>query len=260
MDAAALTMNVCCATFSRPGSRETNQDSTGETAVAAGRIFIVADGAGGHFGGAVASRTVVDVITSSLESLPAFDHEAVAAAIDAATTEVRRQQSSDHALGNMSSTVTVLCIDTAGEQACWGHLGDSRIYHFRRGVIEDVTRDHSVVQSLMDAGIYTQGDVRDHGDRSVLYAAIGSEGESRPALAGPVTLQDGDAFLLCSDGVWDVLRDQRLEALLRRSGSAEEWISAIEQAVVAAQHPGQDNFSAIAVWIGEPDAITVFGE
>jgi serine/threonine protein phosphatase PrpC len=252
-------MDVCCAAFSRPGSRDSNQDSTGEAATPAGRIFVVADGAGGHLGGAIASRVVVDAVTASLRARPGFDHDAVAAAIDAATLEVRRQQKDDRTLVNMSSTVTVLCIDAAGERACWGHLGDSRIYHFRRGIIEAITRDHSVVQSLMDAGIYSPGDVRDHADRSVLFAAIGSEGESRPAVAGPVALQDGDAFLLCSDGVWDVLRDHRLEALLRRSGSAGEWIAAIEQEVIAGNHLAQDNFSAIAVWIGSPEAITVFG-
>jgi serine/threonine protein phosphatase PrpC len=252
-------MDVRRAAFSRPGSRETNQDSSGEAALPAGRCFIVADGAGGHRGGAVASRLVVDTIVGALREEAAFDADALRAAIEAASAKVCEQQKADPAFSNMSSTVVVLCIDAAGENAWWGHLGDSRIYHFRRGIIESISKDHSVVQSLIDAGVYKSGDVRGHLDRSLLFAAIGSEGDTSPTVTGPVALQDGDAFLLCSDGVWEGLQDARVETLLRRSGSVDEWNAAIEHAVVAADKPNQDNYSAIAIWVGSPEAITVFG-
>ena len=252
-------MDVRRAAFSRPGSRETNQDSVGEATLSAGQCFIVADGAGGHRGGAVASRLVVDKIIATLGGETAFGADVLRTAIAAASAELNAHQKLDVALSNMSSTVAVLCVDGAGETAWWGHLGDSRIYHFRRGIIESTTKDHSVVQSLIDAGVYKSGDVRGHLDRSLLFAAIGSEGDTLPTLAGPVTLQDGDAFLLCCDGVWEGLHEQQMETLLRRSGSVEEWSAAIEHAVFAQDKPNQDNFSAIAIWIGSPEAITVFG-
>jgi PPM family protein phosphatase len=252
-------MDVRRAVFSRPGTRETNQDSWGEATLPAGRCFIVADGAGGHRGGAVASHVVVDTIIATLKARKEFEPEATQAAINAASAELGRQQKLDAALSNMSSTVVTLCIDAAAEHACWGHLGDSRIYHFRRGLVQSVTKDHSVVQSLMDAGVYKDGDVRSHPDRSVLFAAVGSEGDTLPTVADRIALEDGDAFLLCSDGVWEVLQDERVEALLRRSGSVEEWAAAIEHAVGAEGKVNQDNFTAIAIWIGSPEAITVFG-
>ena len=239
------------------GSRDYNDDSCADADLMAGRCVIVADGAGGHKGGAVASKLVVDSVLLHLASAPVWDDRTLLAAVDAASAAVHVRQRDDAATAEMSSTVAVLCIDGAAGAARWTHLGDTRILFFRRGVVEQLTRDHSVVQSFIDAGVYDGEMAGGRPDRSMLYAAIGAEGETRPAVGSRDNLEDGDAFLVCTDGVWDTIREETITTLLNISASVEEWVSSIASVVRTTAKVRQDNYSAVGVWIGSPEEVTV---
>jgi serine/threonine protein phosphatase PrpC len=83
------------------------------------------------------------------------------------------------------------------------------------------------------------------------------EGDTRPRVGECSTLDDGDAFLLCSDGVWDTVDAARIASLLHLANSAQQWVDSIGAAVLQAANPKQDNYTAIGVWIGSPDEVAV---
>jgi serine/threonine protein phosphatase PrpC len=162
------------------------------------------------------------------------------------------EQQSDQRLRDMRATVAMLVLDRARQLACWGHLGDSRVYGFRSGRLRFHSRDHSVIQSMLDAGIGDAEMLRRHPRRGVLLAALGSVDEMEPdvsAAAEPV--YDGDVFMLCSDGLWEYVEEAVMEHLLAFSPTAESWLTALEAELLARAEPGHDNYSAIAVWLGD---------
>jgi serine/threonine protein phosphatase PrpC len=118
-----------------------------------------------------------------------------------------------------------------------------------------VTRDDSVVQRLVSAGLITPEQARGHPQKNQLVAALGIDGPLDPhTVARPVELFDGDAFLLCSDGWWEGLEPLDLADMLAQSHSPDEWLDHMQRFIEGRQVARQDNFSAIAVWIGHPAA------
>lgn len=248
-------MQVTTFAVSGQGARAHNDDAHADAELLAGRCVVVADGAGGHRGGAVAAQVVTEAVLLRLANASHWDDAALLAAVDAASRAVHRRQEESPTLAEMSATTVVLCLDHGGATARWTHLGDSRLLHFRRGVVEPLTRDHSVLQSFADAGLALDDDALPA--RSVLYAAVGAEGDTRPVVGMRTDLVDGDAFLLCTDGVWDTVPEHELERLFALAGSVEEWVTSIGAAVDRAAKPNQDNYTAVGVWIGSPEVITV---
>jgi serine/threonine protein phosphatase PrpC len=250
-------MQISSFALSDRGSRDHNEDAHADADLMIGRCVIVADGAGGHQGGEIASKLVVDAVLLHLAAAPNWDGGALVRSIDAASAAVRYRQQDIGRLAEMSSTVALLCIDARAYAAFWTHLGDSRVLFFRRGISYQLTRDHSIVQSFADSGLLSAGPAIGRLDRSKLYAAVGAEGETRPPTSKPLSLQDGDAFLLCTDGVWDVIDANQIASLLGFAGTVQEWVESIGSAVRAAAKPNQDNYTAAGVWIGTPEQITV---
>jgi serine/threonine protein phosphatase PrpC len=250
-------MQITSFTISEPGSRDYNEDAYGDAELMAGRCLIVADGAGGHRGGAIASKVVVDAALLHLAAASTWGNAALTDAIDAASLAVRRRQGEETWLARMSSTVALLCIDAAKASARWAHLGDSRVLFFRRGNVQQLTRDHSVIQSLTDAGLLNGESTMRGMDRTTLYAAVGAEGDTRPVAGEGMELADGDAFILCSDGVWDTVGAEHMASLLGFAGTVREWVELIGSAVRKVAKSNQDNYTAIGVWIGSPEQITV---
>jgi serine/threonine protein phosphatase PrpC len=239
------------------GARDHNDDTFADADLMAGRCLVVSDGAGGHRGGAIAARIVTDSVLLHLAQAPQWHDDTLRAAIDVASAAVHQRQQENPSLGKMSATVAVLCLDAGARVARWTHLGDTRVLFFRRGVCEQLTRDHSVLQSFADAGLL-ESMGRDEGpDRSVLYAAVGAEGDTRPAVGMRADLEEGDAFLICTDGVWDTLTTAAIERLLGLAGSVQEWVQSVGAAVRAAKRSNQDNYTALGAWVGSPAEITV---
>jgi serine/threonine protein phosphatase PrpC len=245
------------ATLSGQGARSYNEDACGYWTSPQASCFIVSDGAGGHGGGEVASETAVRTLLSAFAWAPSLEPQHVASLIQQTDVAIRYGQKLSDALSRMSATVTALFIDGRARLAQWSHLGDTRLYHIRRRVCRCMTKDHSVVQSFVDAGVIDASEVRHHARRNLLFAALGmGDGTVPEALPSSFPIEEGDAFLICTDGFWEAVEEGEMVDCLMRSESAEEWLLLMEQRVLEYASDHQDNYSALAVWIGRPCEVT----
>jgi serine/threonine protein phosphatase PrpC len=244
------------ALLSDPGGRRYNEDACGHWMSERQLCCVLADGAGGHGGGDVASRLAVETLLNAFADHPTTDGEALSGLVWQTNATLLGHRSSDKRLRDMHTTVVCLVIDFVDRMAHWSHVGDSRLYWFREGRLLDRTLDHSLVQSLINAGVLTPEQARAHPRRSELQSALGTRPEDLQvgASGGSVEVEPGDAFLLCSDGLWEFVDDQAMEQALGQAGSPSEWLAALEEHVrEAARHrTSHDNFSAVAVWLIEP--------
>jgi serine/threonine protein phosphatase PrpC len=240
-----------CASISEIGMRSSNQDHIGLAEQDDMSCFIVADGAGGHHGGEIASRVVVDALLAKFGAESAFGTRALRCYVEHAAGQLALAREGKPELADMSTTVAALLVDQVNARAVWAHLGDTRIYLFRDARLHAVTRDHSLTQQLIDAGYAKADQLRVHPQRNILFAAVGTEGENAASATElPVDLVDGDAFLLCTDGLWEWVDEDRMEQTLAAAQDSQSWLSAMcAIADSAARHSGKtrDNYSAYAI-------------
>lgn len=244
------------AVLSHRGGRPYNEDACGHWHNEQRLCCVVADGAGGHGGGDVASKLVVHHIIDQASSAPLARSDEVHDLLLDTNAQLRRHQSESEQNRDMHSTVVALFIDMAHQEALWGHAGDSRLYLFREGQMLLRTRDHSVVQSLVDAGMISADQIRTHPRRSELQSALGSRPEHLQvsSAATPWHLRRGDAFLLCTDGLWEYVDEAEMCAHLALAADPTAWLARLEELVLQHANEGgktaHDNYSGIAVWIG----------
>ena len=249
-------MELTIAVVSRLGGRERNEDSCGYRDEGGPVCCVLSDGAGGHGGGDVASKVAVGSVLDEFAQGPECSSERVASLIEGANRDVIATQSRAERLNDMRATLVVLAFDPARGLVVWGHVGDSRLYMLRNGYVIARTKDHSLYQSMVDAG-FASPEGASTAKLSVLIASLGSDDGFEPETLGePVRLQPGDAFLLCSDGFWEHNNDAAIEASLQRAASPEDWLEQLSRRVADANKPAQDNYSAIAVWCGAMDFTT----
>ncbi len=242
-------MQLEVSVLSNPGGRERNEDACGFWTGEGGCFAVVSDGAGGHGGGDVASKLAVRVILTRFRDDPSCTGEAIDAGLKAAHHAIVSQQPTRAELSGMRATATVLAIDTVGHAAVWGHVGDTRLYCFRAGKIVAQTKDHSVVQRMVDAGYLAQAALRQSLQRSKLFAALGHDEDFEGTIsAAPFPLQVGDVFLLCTDGFWEYVDEATMLATLSHVATAAEWLQEMVDDVVRRGGREQDNFSALAIF------------
>lgn len=253
-------LDVRIATCSERGQREVNEDHLAYGQVGAQWYALLADGAGGHADGAQASRRVIAHLEQvSVQRVPEFQPFGLTQAVIAAHRELQQQQHGASGTRRMHSTAVAMWIDGTNARALWSHVGDSRLYRVRRGLVDFVTTDDSVVQRMVDGGLLTPEQARVHPRKNQLIAALGIEDEIEPhTVPQPMVLEDGDAYLLCSDGWWEQLTDATIAELFSRSHTPVDWLEAMKCFIEAAALPRQDNFSAVAVWVGDPVETTRF--
>jgi PPM family protein phosphatase len=127
----------------------------------------------------------------------------------------------------------------------------------RKGRVDVTTSDDSVVQQLVQSGAINAEQALTHPQRNQLLTALGVEDEVLPhTVARPVELQEGDAFLLCSDGWWDHFDPSALASSLAAALTPQDWLTHMQRHIQSRQRPRQDNYSAIAVWVGDPGEVT----
>jgi serine/threonine protein phosphatase PrpC len=246
--------------LSRQGGREHNEDACGHWHSERHLCCVVADGAGGHGGGDIASKLAVRHVIEQFAAAPLDTPEEVADLLMDTNATVLRHQASGGVQRDMHSTVVALFIDLGDGRALWGHAGDSRLYVFRNGQMLTRTRDHSVVQQLVDAGLLSPDQLRRHPQRSELLSALGTEADliRVSAASRPWALRDGDVFLLCTDGLWEFVNEAEMSASLARAANPADWLGRMGDIVLHhAAHRGDahhDNFSGIALWVGDPSA------
>jgi serine/threonine protein phosphatase PrpC len=235
-----------CATITSAGGRDENQDSLAYRIAEAGTLFaIVCDGLGGHNGGALASKAAVEAALSSFEASPSLAADSLAAHLNASHSAVRALQNRDPEFVSMRTTAVALLAD--GRAALWGHIGDSRLYRFRDARIVTQTADHSVPQRLAQAGEIEATAIRFHEDRNRILRAVGSAGEIKPAYSEVSTIEPGDAFLLCTDGWWEWLLEEEMEAAY--SSDPAGWLNRLESRLRDKASGEFDNYSAFALQI-----------
>ena len=246
------------AILSEPGGRKYNEDACGYWSSERQLCCILADGAGGHGGGDIASRLAVQTLLSAFAQAPSASGSELTRLMRQTNQAVLDARVAGTAQQDMHTTVVCLVLDFVDGRADWVHSGDSRLYWFRARRLTERTRDHSYVESLVDAGVIREDQARGHPERSVLLSALGKQDDELELSASQSSrvVAGGDVFLLCSDGVWEYLTDELLERLLGQATSAQQWLAAIEQAIlqVTAGLPTHDNYTALALWLsGELD-------
>ncbi len=243
-------MEIEIVTLSRRGGRSCNEDVHGQWHDDRYAACLVADGAGGHGGGDVAAATARRSVLASFGAAPGLGAALLRHLLEQANRDVVAGQAGGGALSAMRSTVVLAAIDLHDNQLAWAHSGDSRAYLFRAGALVTRTVDHSLVQRLVDGGLLDAEGARRHPHRNLLLSALGSVDElPEIAVSAPMPLAAGDVLLLCSDGVWESLGDACLIDTLRASRDPGQWVERLDQQIKARAKPGQDNYTAVVVWV-----------
>lgn len=232
--------------FTSPGGREYNEDFVGSSMTPDGAVLTCADGLGGHKGGDIASRIVVDtMLTEPYDDAP-DDRAWLDERINAANQVITDRQAE---LGNkMKSTVVALKI--SGFSATWAHLGDSRLYYIRDNAVVHVTEDHSVAFKKYKAGEISRAAIATDEDQPSLLRALGNSGRLRPEFGSPDNpLAVGDAFLLCTDGFWEYVQDQEILFDYLKTNSAQTWAELLLLRVMDRLKDDSDNLSVITAII-----------
>lgn len=209
--------------------------------------FVLADGLGGHGNGDVASRFVVDCVGAAIENTDGFCGTFLDESFEVAQQLLMDEK---ERTGMMSIKTTLVTLVITGKTARWGHIGDSRLYHFRDGKMLSRTLDHSVPQMLALSGQIKEKEIRHHPDRSVLLRAMGAEWDAPAYEVDQRRLRTikGDTFLICSDGFWEWIDEKTMSKILKRYASAYDALRAMTAEVKAnGAGKGMDNLSAILV-------------
>lgn len=188
-------------------------------------LFILADGMGGHNAGEVASRLACQVISEQLlqDRVPQRrTRAALEKAIQAAHLLIRREAEKNPDYEGMGTTVVVLWL--RGKSAYWAHVGDSRIYRFRRDRLKQLTQDHSLVNEYVQQGLLSPEEARTAPMRSVILQAVGTKGDIAVE-TGRRPWKPGDVYLACSDGLSDFVTRDQLEQILSSAASLDEAAS-----------------------------------
>jgi len=216
-------------------------------------IFVVADGMGGAQAGEVASKTAADAFDRDLPDMP--PERFLRETIVEANRRIHDLARTDPSRAGMGTTITAAIVDAQKEEVGIGHVGDSRAYRLRRGKLERLTRDHSLVEEMRRKGQITDAQAEDHPQRSIITRALGPEPEVEVDLQ-TVPAAPGDVFLLCSDGLTTMVGEERLAEVLATAGSMRDAVRTLVDEANAAG--GRDNITAMAFRLG--DAAAPLGE
>ncbi|MDO4337666.1 MAG: protein phosphatase 2C domain-containing protein [Eubacteriales bacterium] len=239
---------ISYAMFSRTGGRERNEDSVLMCEQGFGAAFALADGLGGHGKGDAASSIVTDQAIRIFKKT-GNDPDYLSHAFQSAQGRLMQKKEAMGIREEMKSTMVLLQV--TGEYARWAHIGDSRLYYFKDFHIIDRTKDHSVPQMLVNAGQITENEIRRHADRNKLLRVLGTPWEnSSYDVSEPVALSECQAFLLCTDGFWELIREKEMEKTLKQSRSVAQWLEKMEKIVLKrGAGSDMDNYSAICVYV-----------
>jgi PPM family protein phosphatase len=246
-------LRTASAVASHPGlRREENEDSYCVRPDLG--LYLVADGMGGHAAGEIASKLAVEAIEAfvadtatadvnrtwpfPLDPSLSFDANRLKAAFRLANRRLATAMNGNEALRGMATTVAAVLV--SGEQPVVAHVGDSRIYRWRQGHLDQLTQDHSWVGEQVRAGVMTEADARQHPWRNVVTRALAG-GDDPDVDVALVPVRSGDRFLICSDGLSSVVTKSELEGILAGHDSLDAACDALINA--ANEAGGPDNIT-----------------
>ena len=201
-------------------------------------LFAVADGMGGHEAGEIASELTVNTLAELAPSH--LDAEGLTAAVEAANYNVMKAPRQGIGRDGMGTTLTAAMLE--GERLLIAQVGDSRAYLLHKGHLQQITRDHSLMADLIEAGQITPEEARVHPNRSVITRAIGSDIHMRPDIY-ELNVDAGDRILLCSDGLSSMISNNAIESIMRRQSDAQHC--ADELVTAALENGGADNVTVV---------------
>lgn len=230
--------------YTNIGGRPANEDTVRQvTRDPDGLCLVVADGLGGHGGGALASAATADTICNGWDG--SADPERLKALVQKAHLAVRAIQTPACAMKS-----TVVALELSGSRAVWAHVGDSRLYHFQNGSLAFQTRDHSASQIAVLMGDITVDQIRFHEDRNRVLRALGQADDPLVVETAELELTPGrHAFLLCSDGFWEYVLEAEMAADLAASTGPLDWLARMRARLSARVPAGNDNNTAAAAWV-----------
>lgn len=213
---------------------------------ARGSVYLVCDGMGGHNAGQIASELAAKQFLHAYYHLGGTAQEAARHAILQAHHYIAEMASKIPSRYGMGTTLTALILKQ--DEGILAHVGDSRCYRLREGVFEQLSRDHTLVARLVEQGIITPEQARYHPQRNVIRQAVGVADPSEPLEPDIETfaLQAGDLYLLCSDGLTDMVDDAEIEAILRDEPPTRAAWRLVDRALA---NGGRDNITVVLVQI-----------
>ncbi len=214
--------------------REQNEDSL----IVQPPLYVVADGMGGHAAGEVASEIAVNTIQECAPAHP--DAEELGAAVERANRAIINAAIAGEGREGMGTTCTAAMLEE--NKLVIAQVGDSRAYLLHGGKLTQVTRDHSLVANMIEAGQITKEEARVHPNRSVITRALGNDPTTTPDLY-EINVEEGDRLLLCSDGLTAMLEDDEIQAVLNRIADPQRCASTLVNGAIAAG--GVDNVTVV---------------
>lgn len=232
-----------------PGKKRANNEDTFLMSDAVG-LYVVADGVGGSEGGEVASRIAVEMLAAVLlpgtsSSEQSGEAAVLGLAVDRANSAIRTEQAKHSELADMGTTLSAIFFQNG--RASLIHVGDSRVYLFRSNELRQLSADHTLVAEYIRTGLLTPAEAQTSPNRHVITRALGSRDEIAPDITVH-TVRKGDVFLLCTDGLTDMVSDGVLSEILASNAPRE----AVQELInTANQHGGVDNITAVVVQVME---------
>lgn len=234
--------------LSDKGDRSNNEDNIGMYQREQEYCFVLADGLGGHGKGEVASLLGVETAIKVF-AVEGAGEESLEVSFLNAQKEILDRQHSDMTARDMKTTLVILHISET--MVWWGHIGDSRLYYFQNERLVQRTLDHSVPQMLVAAGQLKEKQIRNHPDRNRLLRVLGVDCDSLKYQLEEAKERAGkQAFLLCSDGFWELIEEKKMQSCLKKAKTPSEWLNLMEEIIRKnGEGKNMDNYSAIAVWL-----------
>lgn len=222
--------------------RDENQDRMSYVQAPFGDLYIVSDGMGGHRGGALAAELTIETLNQNLSRIHSISSnpDAIKYAFEEANKVIYERGHAGNAdTEGMGATAVVLFV--AQCQVMVAHVGDSRAYLFSENKLDRLTKDHSRVQRMIDAGILTPADASAHPDASILERAMGASPTVNVDISSWISLRKGDRILLCSDGLHGYVSDTEIAAILSNQGAPQELANQLIN--LALEKGGEDNIT-----------------
>ena len=232
---------------SHPGlARSSNEDAAayvlpelGDTFSRSGSLALIADGVGGHAAGEIASQLAAEIIRRTYYDMSDTVPEVLAACFHAANRAIYERAQADPSCAGMATTCTAIAIRNG--RAYLAHIGDSRAYILREGALRQISQDHSVVEELVRRGTISRSEAMRSPYRNLVLRALGSVSDIEPLIwSDGLRLQPGDKIILCSDGLSDLVDDEKIAEVAGTLAPLAACHALIDAAL---EQGGRDNIS-----------------
>ncbi|WP_321416961.1 Stp1/IreP family PP2C-type Ser/Thr phosphatase [uncultured Methanomethylovorans sp.] len=228
------------------GSRSNNEDFFGIATIENDLLLIIADGLGGHNAGEVASKLAVDVVLRTIKDLwedTSHPLEKLSISFRKANDEIITLSKNNPSFAGMGTTIVIALV--MGKSIFLANVGDSRAYIVTNNSIEQITKDHSFVQSLVDIGAIDKEEAFTHSQKNIVLQSLGSKESIKPDFY-EIEMKNDDLLLLCTDGLSDVLKDSEILEVCHDSCTRDIVPNMLVNAVL--KKGAKDNITVVCYW------------